>query len=99
MKLKSLLEGYAWDRKPGKALPTMQEVQTAYEEKQKQLKEGKYEVGTKVKVISPELADYNKVGVIQDEAPSGNFYLVKLKTGLAYFHHSDLRHQGTTEKF
>lgn len=61
------------------------------EEIQKILTEGKIEIGAKVKISSPELADYNKTGVVQDEAPSGNFYMVKLKSGLAYFHESDLR--------
>ena len=31
-KLKALLEGYAWERKEGQSLPTMQEVQTKYEQ-------------------------------------------------------------------
>ena len=31
IKLKSLLEGYAWERKPGKPLPTLSEVQAEYE--------------------------------------------------------------------
>ena len=31
MKLKTLLEGYAWERKPGKGLPTLAEVQAEYE--------------------------------------------------------------------
>ena len=30
-KLKSLLEGFAWERKPGKSLPTLAEVQAEYE--------------------------------------------------------------------
>lgn len=30
MKLKSLLEGYAWERKPGKALPTLAEVEAQH---------------------------------------------------------------------
>ena len=35
IKLKSLLkEGYAWERKPGKPLPTIQEVMDEYESKQ-----------------------------------------------------------------
>lgn len=35
IKLKSLLkEGYAWERKPGKPLPTIQEVMDEYEAKQ-----------------------------------------------------------------
>ena len=33
MKLKSLLEGYAWERKPGKGLPTLAEVQAEYRKK------------------------------------------------------------------
>ena len=33
MKLKSLLEGYAWERKPGKPLPTLAEVQAEYRKK------------------------------------------------------------------
>lgn len=32
-KLKSLLEGFAWERKPGKPLPTLSEVQAEYEAK------------------------------------------------------------------
>jgi hypothetical protein len=31
IKLKSLLEGFAWERKPGKPLPTLSEVQAEYE--------------------------------------------------------------------
>ena len=31
-KLKTLLEGYAWEREEGKSLPTMQEVQAKYEQ-------------------------------------------------------------------
>jgi ribosomal protein L29 len=34
-KLKSLLEGFAWERKEGKPLPTLAEVQAEYEAKQK----------------------------------------------------------------
>jgi hypothetical protein len=35
IKLKSLLkEGFAWERKPGKSLPTIQEVMAEYEAKQ-----------------------------------------------------------------
>jgi len=35
IKLKSLLkEGFAWERKPGKSLPTIQEVMAEYESKQ-----------------------------------------------------------------
>ena len=30
MKLKSLLEGYAWERKPGKGLPTLAEVEAQH---------------------------------------------------------------------
>ncbi len=30
-KLKTLLEGFAWERKPGKPLPTLAEVQAEYE--------------------------------------------------------------------
>ena len=40
--LKSLLEGYAWDRNErpfGKALPTLEDVQKAYNEKQSKLQE------------------------------------------------------------
>jgi hypothetical protein len=37
-KLKSLLEGYAWERKDGKPLPTLAEVQAEYEAK-KELEE------------------------------------------------------------
>jgi hypothetical protein len=33
MKLKSLLEGYAWERKPGKGLPTLAEVEEQYRKK------------------------------------------------------------------
>ena len=61
------------------------------EEVRKALTEGKIEIGAKVKIASPELADYNKTGEVQDEAPSGKFYMVKLKSGLAYVHESDLR--------
>jgi hypothetical protein len=60
------------------------------EEVQKILTE-KIEIGAKVKISSPELADYNKTGIVQDEAPSGKFYMVKMKTGLAYFHEADLK--------
>ena len=31
-KLKTLLEGYAWEREEGSPLPTMQEVQAKYEQ-------------------------------------------------------------------
>lgn len=34
-KLKSLLEGFAWERKDGKPLPTLAEVQAEYEANQK----------------------------------------------------------------
>ena len=51
----------------------------------------KVDIGAKVKIASPELSDYNKTGIVQDAAPGGKFYMVKLKTGLAYFHESDLR--------
>jgi hypothetical protein len=34
-KLKTLLEGFAWERKDGKPLPTLAEVQAEYEAKQK----------------------------------------------------------------
>jgi len=30
VKLKSLLEGYAWERTPGKPLPTLEDVQAAH---------------------------------------------------------------------
>lgn len=30
MKLKTLLEGYAWEKKPGQSLPTLNDVQKAY---------------------------------------------------------------------
>lgn len=33
IKLKSLIEGYAWERKPGKPLPTLSEVQAEHERK------------------------------------------------------------------
>ena len=33
MKLKTLLEGYAWERKPGKGLPTLAEVEAQYKKK------------------------------------------------------------------
>jgi hypothetical protein len=69
------------------------------EEVRKALTEATYEEGTKVKVINKSLADYNKIGVVVEQSPSGNFYTVKLKDGLAYFHYSDIRHQGTTERF
>ena len=61
------------------------------EEVKKALTEGVIEIGAKVKIISPELESFNKIGEVQDQAPSGKFYMVKLKTGLAYFHESDLR--------
>jgi hypothetical protein len=38
VKLKSLLEGYAWERNPkdfGKPLPTLEDIQKAHESKQK----------------------------------------------------------------
>lgn len=50
-----------------------------------------FQIGDRIKVISPELADYKKTGEIVDQAPSGKFYMVKLKSGNAYFHESDLR--------
>jgi hypothetical protein len=37
--LKSLLEGFAWERKEGKALPTLEDVQKAYNAKQAKLQE------------------------------------------------------------
>lgn len=61
------------------------------EEVRNVMKEGKIEIGAKVKITSPELSDYNKIGIVQDEAPSGKFYMVKMKSGLAYFHEADLR--------
>lgn len=61
------------------------------EEIRKALTEGKVDIGAKVKIASPELSDYNKTGIVQDAAPGRKFYMVKLKTGLAYFHESDLR--------
>jgi len=61
------------------------------EEVRKALAEGKIDIGAKVKVTSPELSDYNKIGIVQDEAPSGKFYMVKMKAGLAYFHEADLK--------
>jgi hypothetical protein len=61
------------------------------EEVRKVITESVIEIGAKVKIISPELASFNKIGEVQDQAPSGKFYMVKLKTGLAYFHESDLR--------
>jgi hypothetical protein len=33
MKLKALLEGYAWERTPGKGLPTLAEVEAQYRKK------------------------------------------------------------------
>jgi hypothetical protein len=92
MKLKSLLEGYAWERKPGQSLPTMQDVQREYQEKKSKpaITEG-IEIGAQVKVTGEGLSDVNKMGVVTDVAPSGKFYTVKLKSGLAYFHESDLR--------
>lgn len=39
IKLKTLLEGYAWERTPGKALPTLEDVQNAHN-KEKAIKEG-----------------------------------------------------------
>jgi hypothetical protein len=33
MKLKALLEGYAWERTPGKGLPTLAEVESQYRKK------------------------------------------------------------------
>ena len=50
-----------------------------------------FQIGDRVKVVSPELADYNKIGEVVDQAPSGKFYMVKLKSGNAYFHESDLK--------
>jgi hypothetical protein len=50
-----------------------------------------FNIGDKVKVKTPELADYNKTGVIEDQAPSGKYYMVRMKSGLAYFHESDLK--------
>ena len=75
--------------KPSKSISTLQKM--IAEEIRKVLSEGKIEIGAKVKIASPELSDYNKIGEVQDEAPSGKFYMVKLKSGLAYFHESDLR--------
>jgi len=39
IKLKTLLEGYAWERTPGKALPTLEDVQNAHNKGQN-IKEG-----------------------------------------------------------
>jgi hypothetical protein len=42
VKLKSLLEGYAWERNPkdfGKPLPTLEDIQKAHEAKQAKLQE------------------------------------------------------------
>ena len=62
-----------------------------YNQIKKLMAESVIEIGAKVKIISPELESFNKIGEVQDQAPSGKFYMVKLKTGLAYFHESDLR--------
>ena len=53
-KLKSLLEGFAWERKDGKPLPTLAEVQAEYEAK-KELEEAN-EVKTKIAKLEKELA-------------------------------------------
>ena len=52
----------------------------------------KFEVGDKVKVITPSMSHSGKTGTIVDTAPSGSFYLVKFSSNQnAYFHESDLR--------
>ena len=95
MKLKSLLNEFAWDRKHGKPLPTLEDVQKAYQEKQSKqntLTEGIY-VGQTVKVITKGMTHYNEVGEVVEEASSGKFFTVEFpKTNeLAYFHMSDLK--------
>lgn len=49
------------------------------------------EVGARVKVIGQGLQDQNKTGVVEDIAPGGKFYTVKIKNQSAYFHESDLK--------
>ena len=61
------------------------------EEVKKIITEGVIEIGARVKIVAPAFASFNKIGEVKDQAPSGKFYIVKLKTGLAYFHESDLR--------
>lgn len=54
--------------------------------------QNKFEVGDKVKVITPSMSHSGKTGTIVDIAPSGSFYLVKFSSNQnAYFHESDLR--------
>lgn len=53
--------------------------------------DGAIEIGTKVKVIGQGLQDQNKIGVVEDIAPGGKFYTVKIKNQSAYFHESDLK--------
>lgn len=98
LKLKSLLEGYAWERNSGKTLATLADVQKEYQEnqnKQKSLTEGLY-VGQTVKVKTPGMTHYNKVGEVVEQDAGGKFFTVEFpltgqETELAYYHASDLK--------
>ena len=62
LKLKTLLEGYAWERKPGQSLPTLAEVQAEYE-KNEAADPGK----AKIAKLEKEIADlkhqyYSEIG-------------------------------------
>ncbi len=73
-KLKSLLEGYAWERKDGKPLPTLAEVQAEYEAK-KELEEADEKVSSRTHVVyacNVELADGTIKPDVRISVPKGD---------------------------
>jgi hypothetical protein len=68
----------------------IKKIKEAHINKAKRLSEA-IELGSRVKVIGQGLEDQNKTGVVEDIAPGGKFYTVKIKNQSAYFHESDLK--------
>jgi hypothetical protein len=85
--IKGLIETYL-----GEELTEAQikKIKEAHINKAKRLSES-IELGSRVKVIGQGLQDQNKTGVVEDIAPGGKFYTVKIKNQSAYFHESDLK--------
>ena len=85
--IKGLIETYL-----GEELTEAQikKIKEAHINKAKRLSES-IELGSRVKVIGQGLEDQNKTGVVEDIAPGGKFYTVKIKNQSAYFHESDLK--------
>lgn len=73
-KLKSLLEGFAWERKEGKPLPTLAEVQAEYEAK-KEIEEADEKISSRTHVVyscNVELADGTIKPDVRISVPKGD---------------------------